>query len=299
MPTSTTPETDLVDLTPTRFERDPETGLVKGLSYPRRTSDNRIEWHKLIDPRHVVFNSSPKMEGAIVKAYGKPAKELVYGDLIAAGVEVDPRHVLVLLMGFLELADLRGYYSAAPRIAHVTHDWAKDDYGKVVTGPGAICVCECTITWIENEEERSGKASYGTADATMENTGGWGYLAAMAGNRAFVRAVRQGLRIPMMSFDELAKKDSAIPEASAEPAKQMSLSSSTLLKAANSAKLTFEQIRAAAADHWSKLQTDPAYETKLETDPAGWGDWESVPPRDALTLVKTLRARKKVASKAA
>ncbi len=259
---------------PLRFERDPETGLVKGLVYPRRASDNRIEWYKLIDPRHIVFNSAPKMADAILKAYGKPAKDLVYGDLIAAGIEVDPRHVLVLLMGFLELADLRGYLSATPRIAHV------------VSYPpeAAICSCECTIDWVPNEEDPNGKVSYGTADATMENTGGWGYLSAMAGNRALVRAVRQGLRIPMMSFDELAKKDSAIPEATA-PAKTLSLSASTLQKAADSAKLTFEQMKSAIADG--------SCDIKLETDPATWTDWETVPPRDALLLIKQLRSGKK------
>lgn len=251
------------------FERLPN-GLVKGVTYHRRASDGRIQWEKMIDPRHIVFNS--KLDAKLTDLYGAPAAKLSYADLIAEGKEVDPKHVLVLLMGLIELARLRGG-SATPRIAHVCSYPLE----------AAICSCECTINWIPNEEEPAGFRSYGTADATMDNTGGWGYLSAMAGNRAFCRAVRQGLAIPIMAFDEIAKKDTPIPEATAAPT-QLSMHASTLQRAAESKQLTFEQVKQGALT---------SYRDKMENDPAGWTKWEDVPPRDCLSLIKIIKAPKK------
>lgn len=251
------------------FERLPN-GLVKGLHYHRRP-DGRIQWEKMIDPRHIVFN--PKLDAKLTDLYGAPAAKLSYADLIAEGKEVDPKHVLVLLMGLIELADLRGYTGGRPRIAYVCSYPLE----------AAICSCECTIDWVPNEEEPDGKTSFGTADATMENTGGWGYLSAMAGNRSFCRAVRLGLRIPIMSFDEIAKKDTAIPETTSSPT-PLSMHASTLQRAADSKKLTFEQVKQGA------LTT---YRDKMENDPADWIKWEDVPPRDCLSLIKIIKAPKK------
>lgn len=274
---------------PPSFERL-SNGLVKGVTYQRR-SDGRIDWVKHIKPEHIVFNS--KLDTQLVKAYGGDSRSLNYGDLIAAGKEVDPRHVLVLLMGFIELAAFRGHTGARPRIAHVCSYPVE----------AAICSCECTIDWIANEEEPDGFASYGTADATMDNTGGWGYLSAMAGNRAFVRAVRQGLRIPILGFDEIAKKDTTIPE-SAAPSATTTFSSTPvglLQKAAadnktetgDSNPLDFEKVKAAAIYHWDLLQADPKHKPKIEQDPNLWTDWANIPPRDCLTLIKAIKDKAK------
>ncbi len=275
--------------TPTVFTRL-NNGLAEGITYPRR-ADGRIDWVKLIRPEHIVFNS--KLDAQLEKAYGGTSRTLNYGELIAAGKEVDPRHVLVLLMGFIELAALRGYHAAIPRIAHVCSYPVE----------AAICSCECVINWLPNEEEPDGFSSYGTADATMDNTGGWGYLSAMAGNRAFVRAVRQGLRIPILGFDEIAKKDTVIPE-SAGPAPTQAFSSTPvglLQKAAADNKtdtgeanpLDFDKVKAAAVHHWTQLQTDAKHKPKIETDPNGWTKWEDISPRDCLTLIKAIKDKAK------
>ena len=254
------------------FKRNSETGLVEGINYVRR-DDGRIDWRKMIRPEFIVFNS--KYDKKLVELYGKPAAELNYGELITTGAEVDDRYILVLLQGFLELADLRGYITATSRIAHADQ---------------SICVCEASIDWIPNEEEPHGKTSYGTADATMENTNGWGYLAAMSGNRAFVRAVREGLRIPILAFDEIAKKDMAIPESTSQPQSTGKLHTDTLKSAAEKyiddlgkpSPLTFDQIKSAAMTK---------YRDKMEGDPSVWNRWEDVPPKDALTLIKLIRTK--------
>lgn len=252
------------------FKRN-ENGLVDGLHYPRR-ADGRIQWEKLIPHQHIVFNG--KLDATLEKTYGATSRDLNYGDLIAAGKEVDPKHVLVLLAGFQELADLRGYTAATPRIAHVCSYPVE----------AAICSCECTIDWIPNEEDPEGKTSFGTADATMENTGGWGYLSAMAGNRSFVRAVRQGLRIPIMSFDEIAKKDTAIPESVSQVAPAKNIATSTLQKHADAAGLTFEAIKTGALER---------YREKMEGDPTTWTKWDDIAPRDCASLLKLIRDKTK------
>lgn len=261
--------TDIHSTTVPSFERLPN-GLVKGVTYHRRPSDGRILWDRMIDPKHIVFNS--KLDTKLTDIYGAPANKLSYADLIAEGKEVDPKHLLVLLQGFIEVIALRGG-SATPRIAHVCSYPLE----------AAICSCECTIDWIANEEEPNGFRSYGTADATMENTGGWGYLSAMAGNRALVRAARQGLRIPIMSFDEIAKKDTPVPEAASTSA-QLPMHASTLQRAAEAKKLTFDQVKQGA------LTT---YRADMESDPTSWTKWEDVPPRDCLKLIKIIKAPKK------
>lgn len=257
------------------FKRDEDTGLVIGMHYPRR-ADGRIQWEKLIPPQHIVFNTqNPKMVEEIERTYGKQAKSLVYSELIAEGVEVNPKHILVLLQGFQELAAIRGG-SYTPRIAHVLS----------YPPEAAISVCECTIDWIPNIEEPHGFSSYGTADATMENTGGWGYLSAMAGNRAFVRAVKQGLRIPILGFDEIAKKDMPIPESGSStthvPVSAAMTPSAILERHATESKFSFDAIKKGALNK---------YKEKIEGNPDLWISWGDISPRDCWTLVSIIKEK--------
>jgi hypothetical protein len=264
------------------FVRDPETGLVNGLNYVRR-ADGRIQWEKMIDPKHIVFNTlNDKIVEEITKTYGKPAKSLVYADLLAEGVEVNPKHILVLLQGFTELLALRGG-SARPRIAHVLS----------YPPEAANVTCECTIDWVPNIEEPNGFTSYGTADANMSNTNGFGYLAAMAGNRALVRAVKHGLRIPILGFDEIAKKDSAIQESGSTSLNEAPVSTSltpsgTLERAAAEAKIPFDGVKkGASANH----------RQKMEGDPETWTTWSDISPRDCWTLINIIKEKKAKAAK--
>lgn len=270
------------DTSITVWKRDEKTGYANNLPNPApRRSDGRIDWSRLIDPKHIVFNRKADKNGLFTKLYGAPPDELVYADLIAEGKEVDDRHVLVLLQGFIELADLRGYLSAPVEIVHVT--------------PGQSVSAQCHITWLPNEEEPHGKTSSGEADADMENTGGFGFLTAIAGNRAFVRAVRRGLRIPILGFDEVAKKDDIMlpVESVVSNVSVMSPVSPTgnLQRVAEENKLTFDMVKTAAAAHWDKLQKDPEYKPKIENDPKMWLDWSTVPARDCLTLINLIKKR--------
>jgi len=258
--------------TPTRFTRD-ENGLVVGLSYVYDES-GRVNWKAMINPNHIVFSDkkNEKLAAEITTKYGAPVDQLVYAEVIKKQ-PVDDNHVLVLLAGFTELADLRGYCAVNPQIVHVT--------------PGSNVTCQVTIDWIPNQEEPEGKTSFGTADATMENTGGFGYLAAVAGNRAFVRAVRHGLRIPILGADELAKKDAgAAPvEGGSTTSVAQSLSPQGVLQSeATKFGATFEKVKAAAIAKLAQL--------KLKSDPATWTKYEDVPPPDCMTIITHLRQGK-------
>lgn len=262
----------------TSFSRDPLTGLISGIEYPR-LPNGRIDWKHLIPTQHIVFNvKNEKLAAEIEKAYGAPAKSLVYAD-VAAKQPVDDRHILILLAGFQEVAELRGYRAA--RIPHLP-------LGQGIVG------CACEIDWIPNEEEPLGKTSFGTADATFENTGGFGYLTAMAGNRAFVRAVKNGLGIRVLGFDEIATKDTPLPESgtssgSATPISQIGQPVPTLIRACEESHITFDQLRKGA-------QTK--YRSKIESDPDTWKAFEDVPPRDCLTLITLVKEGRKAAKAA-
>ncbi len=275
---------------PTPFDRN-ESGLVKGHDYPLRV-DGRIDWFQQIPHEHIVFNDrNPKVAAAIEAAYGKPAGQLIYAEVIASGKVVDPRHILILLQGFVELADIRGYRRAGPATI-------------IALGRDMVCAT-VDIEWEPNTEEPNGKTSCGEADATTENTGGFGYLTAVAGNRAYVRAVRRGLRIPVLGFDEIAKKDDTIPEAGNVSAAATTNSptfghgpTGSLQRAAQDCGFAFQQIKDAALARWNEdsasIDNNPEVNLKrrIENDPTTWEKWADVPPRDCLTLINLVKAAK-------
>lgn len=244
-------------------------------TYPR-TAANKIDWRKLLNPAHIVFNTkNEKVAAEIEKAYGAPAKSLVYAE-VAAKQEVSEKHILVLLKGWQDLAELRGFTRSVPVSIAAASD---------------LVTVAWQIDWVPNEDDPKGKTTGATADATMENTGGWGYLGAMAGNRAFCRAVRQGLGIQILSFDEIAAKD-APPQESGESnsitiaTSQVGQPVPTLIRVCQEAKVSFEAIKKGATTK---------YRDKIESDPSTWTKFEDVPPRDCLTLITLVKEGKKKA----
>ena len=264
------PETPVI----TPFRRDPVTGFVDGKVY-QYLPDGRVNWKAMIDPAYIVFNR--RLDEELVKVYGAAADKLVYADVIKEK-PVDDKHVVILLQGFIELAELRGYLSAPVLIDHVT--------------PGQNVTAHCHIAWVPNVEEPQGKLSSGEADATYENTKGFGYLAAIAGNRAFVRAVRRGLRIPIIGFDEIAEKDTPLPESvggsSASPTKA-ALDPHVILEkvCTEEFKITFDLVKKSSLKNKEKFQSDPSE----------WTDFSSVPPTDCMVVIGLLKKGKEKKAK--
>jgi hypothetical protein len=257
---------------PVVFRRDDD-GLIIGAHY--HVINGRISWRHSINPAHVVFNG--RLDEEIEARYGAKANKLVYADVIKTHV-VDDRHILIKLDGFVELAELRGYTAAPVTISHVTPD-------------GQHVSAVCHITWLPNVEEPFAKTSSGEADATFANTGGFGYLTAMAGNRAFVRAVKRGLGISILGFDEIAKKDTPLSEPSGDSASVGGTSTinplspqGTLQTTAQSLNLSFETVRKGAVKYATKMKA-----TIDEIN--GWTSFADVPPPDCMSLIGLLRKK--------
>jgi hypothetical protein len=167
---------------PKLFERN-EYGLICDgqISYVYN-DDGTINWRKMVKPEFLV----PHKE--VLEKLGKAVPE------DADGVsKLSDKELLILLGGLKDLAMVRGYASCS--------------YSVVSPAPEYV-IAVCQIEWIPNYES-SGRVirSSGIGDASPFNTTSFGklYLAPFAENRAFVRCVRQFLRINVVSQEEISE----------------------------------------------------------------------------------------------
>ncbi len=152
-----------------KIERD-DNGLIKGIDYTLN-DEGFIDWRKLINHDFLV-PMNPKDKG-------KNPDDL------------SDKQLLVLLHGYKELAQIRGYTSV--------------NYSIVSPNPDYV-IATCKIDWIPNfETEGKSIVFSGVGDASISNTNKLTrhFLAATAENRAFVRCVRSFLRINILGKDEL------------------------------------------------------------------------------------------------
>jgi len=133
--------------------------------------DGSINWRKMIKIEHLVPNRQKTQETDVYKLQDKD--------------------LLILLGGIKELAQIRGYTSV--------------EY-KVVAASETYFATSCKITWLPNYETGGREVAFESlADATSNNTKSFArfFLAAIAENRAFVRCVRNFLKINIVSQEEL------------------------------------------------------------------------------------------------
>lgn len=195
---------------PRLFERN-EYGLIcdGSINYVYN-EDGTINWRKMIKPEFLVPHAQ------VFEKTGRPVPTSIEG--------LEDKELLILLGGLKDLASIRGYSSHA---------------FPVVVAPSDNCVIAvCQMTWIPNYETQ-GRAitSSGIGDAKPENTNALGkmYLGPFAENRAFVRCIRQFLRINIVSQEEIS-------EMAAKAADDVA---TTLLKETIAKyNITFEAIRA-------------------------------------------------------
>ena len=170
------------------FERDKK-GLVKGLEY-KYDEQGLIDWRAMLDDKWLYANPSSVEKGVCKR--NTPASELKDKDLC------------IMLGGLKELAQWRGFTSVR--------------YDVVNASPEYVAMA-CEISWIKNFEtnnilEKESPSSHiesilfsSVADAHFGNTRSFAknFLAAIAENRAFSRAVRNFLRINIVSDIELGE----------------------------------------------------------------------------------------------
>ena len=157
-----------------------ENGLLEGVKHTF-TEDGLIDWRKRVKNKYL---------------YPNPSKNLSETDTS----KLSDSDLCILLGGLKELAQIRGYNNI--------------QYG-ISTPSSNYVVATCSITWIPNYETEGREITFTSAgDASFDNSSsvfGVYYLATTAENRAFVRCVRNFLRINIVSKEELGSpnKDSA------------------------------------------------------------------------------------------
>ena len=171
--------------------------------------DGSINWRKMVKTEYLVPNRQKTQETDVSK--------------------LEDKDLLILLGGIKELAQIRGY--------------SKVEY-KVVTASENYFATSCRITWMPNYETDGREIIFeALADATSSNTKSFArfFLAAIAENRAFVRCVRNFLKINIVSQEELgdAKLIDESPSAQENPTSPHAL----LEKVMKDKGISFEQLK--------------------------------------------------------
>lgn len=162
----------VIEVIPPKFITRNKYGLIedKNTNYTYN-EDGTINWRKMVKQEYLVPNRQKTQETDVSK--------------------LEDKDLLILLGGIKELAQIRGYTSVSY---------------KVVAASESYFATSCKITWIPNYETNGKVIEFeALADATLNNTKSFAryFLAAIAENRAFVRCVRNFLKINIVSQEEL------------------------------------------------------------------------------------------------
>lgn len=198
---------------PVKITRN-EFGLIDNGTVNYKFNDEGfVDWRNMINPKHLAINKYN------FERRGKPIPESLTG--------LDDRDLLILLPGIKELSQIRGFSAV--------------DYSITSPHPSYVVAC-CCITWFPNFETGGKKVAFSAiGDASPENTNSFGknYLGPIAENRAFVRAVRNFLKINIVSQEEINTNN---PMASDSRTIDPALESMIQVMDANG--VTFEKIKA-------------------------------------------------------
>lgn len=178
-----------------------------------------VDWRKMVKDEYVVLNRYALAEKGI------DVSTLTDEELNEWKAKAKDEEKLIKLAGFKEVAWLRGVQAVSFNVVN-----ASDNSMTVVA----------TITWLPNfENELMGVTSSGIATASILNTEEKyaKYLSSIAENRAFVRAVRNGLRIHSLGQDEI-NNDEPVNVNSSGPTPQ-----SALAKVMEQKNLSFEKLK--------------------------------------------------------
>lgn len=171
-----------------------------------------IDWRKMISPKYLVPNRQ------LFEKNGKKVPTSIVG--------LDDKELLILLAGIKELAQIRGFTNV--------------QYNVVSSSPEHV-IATCSITWIPNYETEAREVTFSAiGDASTANTNSFGkmYLAPIAENRAFVRAVRSFLKISIVGQDEVN-----LPIIGGASNPNTKMVTSALAEVMNQHEVTFEMIK--------------------------------------------------------
>lgn len=234
-----------------------EYGLMPSVNYILN-DDNTINWRSMIKKDHLVPNrDSFKDKNAL--------KNIDISTL-------PDNQLLILLAGIKELAQIRGF---------------TDVKYKVIQASPEYVAVKCTINWIANFETNNQPVSFSAlADAHLDNTKDFAknFLMAIAENRAFIRCVRNFLKINIVGNDEIGKTnsivESVIPDnehPNMDIAQPIALLKQTMAKY----NISFEQIK------------ERAIQKNMEGSQT-WSSVEDMTPLAMFTVISGIKKRAKV-----
>jgi hypothetical protein len=140
--------------------------------------DGTINWRKMIKPEFLAPNKQ------YFEKFKKKVPESVEG--------LEDKELIILLGGLKDLAQVRGYSKVRPYLVTCP----SDNYVIAVS----------SIVWIPNYETEGREVEFSSiGEANPNNTNGFGknFLGPIAENRAFVRCVRNFLRINIVAQEEI------------------------------------------------------------------------------------------------
>lgn len=239
-----------------KFARD-ENGLLKNELYVFK-DDGSVDWKAMIPKQYLVVNKDYFEQRQI--------------DIPTSVDGLDDKQLLVLLGGFKELAKLRGVVAI--------------DRTVVESGPSRAVV-SCQITFTENYETKAGMPIVysDVASATIDNTAGFSssFLETIAANRAFVRALRNALRIDIVGSDEIKPTFSQKPSESDSNGVSVSAFS-----AVRDAALKFRSEK--TPNGFKDFAEFKDFLVKREYNGASeWNDWKDITNAQAFELLKKLK----------
>ena len=152
-----------------KIDRD-DNGLINGGDY-EHTEEGLIDWRRMVKPEFLVPNKDRTNETDVTK--------------------LKDYQLIILLGGIKELAQIRGYTDVRYEVRTPSPDYV---------------VATCPITWIPNYETEGREVTFSSiGDASPNNTKSFArhFLGPIAENRAFVRCVRNFLKINIVSQEEM------------------------------------------------------------------------------------------------
>jgi hypothetical protein len=153
------------------FQRNEAGLLVKPPIDYVFNEDGSVDWRKMVRTSYLVANKQRTNQTDVS--------------------ELEDKDLLILLGGIKELAQIRGFTQVSYNVVAASQEYF---------------ATSCTIEWLPNYETNNLSSTFSAlADAHQDNTYSFAcnFLAATAENRAFVRCVRNFLRINVVGQEEM------------------------------------------------------------------------------------------------
>ena len=180
--------------------------------------DGSVNWRKMVRTEFLVANKQRTQQTDVS--------------------QLEDRDLLILLGGIKELAQIRGFTD----VCYTVHTASQEYFST-----------PCTIEWVPNYETDNKVVSFSAlADAHQDNTYSFAsnFLAATAENRAFVRCVRNFLKINIVGQEEMGggKQVFSQTTAKASAPKTDSDPTSLLQKVMDSKGVSFDMVKTRLLD---------------------------------------------------